>query len=152
MAYRKILHGLDGSEASFKALEHALELARRFHAELHTVLVEEVPRYPGTAGEILDAEQAGQGRYAEALRRANHMAGVQGVELQCHALVGHEVKTITEFIREQGFDLLVIGFVGHSALYDRVMGSTGQGLVRLAGCTVLVVKEQTTEEIIERTS
>jgi nucleotide-binding universal stress UspA family protein len=45
-----------------------------------------------------------------------------------------------EFIKEENFDLLVIGFMGHSALYERVMGSTCQSLVRLAPCTVLVVK------------
>ncbi|MBI4832622.1 MAG: universal stress protein, partial [Candidatus Lindowbacteria bacterium] len=33
-----------------------------------------------------------------------------------------------------------IGFMGHSALYERVMGSSCQSLVRLAPCSVLVVK------------
>ena len=57
-----------------------------------------------------------------------------------HVIVGHEVKTIIEFVKAHGFDLLVLGFMGHSALYDRVMGSTCQNLVRLAPCSVLVVK------------
>jgi nucleotide-binding universal stress UspA family protein len=140
MRYRKILHGLDGSDGSFKALEDAVEIASRFHAELHTISVEEVPRYPGTVGEVVEAEQAARGRYGEAMQRARLIAGEQGVELQCHVLVGHEIKAIVEFIKEQGFDLLVIGFMGHSALYDRVMGSTCQGLVRLAPCAALVVK------------
>jgi nucleotide-binding universal stress UspA family protein len=60
--------------------------------------------------------------------------------LQSHVIVGHEVKTIVEFIKHNEIDLLVIGFMGHSALYDRVMGSTCQSLVRLAPCSVLVVK------------
>lgn len=68
------------------------------------------------------------------------MAKEQGIELQSHVFVGQEVKTIVEFIKERGFNLLVIGFMGHSALYDRVMGSTCQGLVRLASCAVLVAK------------
>jgi len=140
MEYKKILHGLDGSEGSFKALEHAIELARRFDAELHTISVEEVPHYSGTVGEVVESKEAANGRYGQAMQRAKQMAKEQGIELQCHVLVGHEVKTIVEFIEERGFDLLVIGFMGHSRLYDRVMGSTCQGLVRLAGCAVLVVK------------
>ena len=140
MKYRKILHGLDGSEGSFKALEHAVELASRFHAELHTISVEEVPHYPGMVGEVVESQQAAQGRYGQAMQRARLIAGEQGVELQCHVVIGHEIKTIVELIKEQGFDLLVIGFMGRSALYDRVMGSTCQGLVRLAGCAVLVVR------------
>ncbi|MCX5646654.1 MAG: universal stress protein [Phycisphaerae bacterium] len=79
-------------------------------------------------------------RIATVVEGARLIAGEQGVELQSHVFVGHEVKTIVEFIKERGFDLLVIGFMGHSALYDRVMGSTCQGLVRLASCAVLVVK------------
>lgn len=140
MEYRRILHGLDGSDGCFRALEHAIELAKRYGGELHTISVEEVPHYPGTVGEVIEAKQAANGTYGQAMQRAKQIAAEQGLELQCHVLVGHEVKTIVEFIKEQGFDLLVIGFMGHSKLYDRVMGSTCQGLVRLAGCAVLVVK------------
>ena len=140
MEYKKILHGLDGSEGSFKALEHALELARRFGAELHTISVEEVPHYPGAIGEVVESQEAANGTYGRAIQRARQMAQDQGIELRCHVFVGHEIKTIVEFVKERGFDLLVIGFMGHSALYDRVMGSTCQGLVRLVGCAVLVVK------------
>lgn len=68
------------------------------------------------------------------------MAAREGVALKSHVIVGHEVKTIVEFINAHGFDLLVVGFMGHSAIYDRVMGSTCQSLVRLAPCSVLVVK------------
>ncbi len=140
MEYKRILDGLDGSEGSFKALEHAVELAKRYGAELHAISVEEVPHYPGTVGEVVESKQAANGRYGQAMQRAKQMAKDQGVELQCHVLVGHEIKTIVEFVKECGFDLLVIGFMGHSRIYDRVMGSTCQGLVRLAGCSVLVVK------------
>ena len=140
MKYKKILHGLDGSEGSFKALEHAVDLASRFRAELHTISVEEVPHYPGTVGEVEESQQTANGTYAKATQQAKQMAKDHGIELRCHVLVGHEIKTIVEFIKERGFDLLVIGFMGHSRLYDRVMGSTCQGLVRLAGCAVLVVR------------
>ncbi len=140
MKYGKILHGLDGSDGSLKALEHAVDLASRFRAELHTISVEEMSRSPAAVGEVIEAEQAAKGRYGQAIQRAKLIAGEQGIELQCHVLVGHGIKTIVEFIKEGGYDLLVIGFMGHSRIYDRVMGSTCQGLVRLASCSVLVVK------------
>ena len=37
-------------------------------------------------------------------------------------------------------DLLIVGYMGHSALYNRLIGSTIDRLVELAQCTVLVVK------------
>jgi nucleotide-binding universal stress UspA family protein len=138
--YRKILHGLDGSEGSFKALSEAVEVARVSGAELHTVSVEEVPQYPGTIGEVVEAKDAANGKYGVALKRAREMAEKAGVPLNSHVLMGHEVKTIVEFVKAYRFDLLVIGFMGHSAIYNRIMGGTCQNLVRLAPCSVLVVK------------
>ena len=138
--HRKILHGHDGSEGAFKALAEAVDLARRYDADLHTITVEEIPRYPGAIGEVIEEKEAANGKYKDALKGAKKMAESAGVELRCHVLIGHEVKTIVEFIRTHDFDLLVVGFMGHSALYDRVMGSTCQSLVRLAPCSVLVVR------------
>jgi len=138
--HTRILHGLDGSEGSFMALAEAIELAKLYGAELHTISVEEVPHYPGTIGEVIEEQELENHRFREAVERARAMASEQGVSLKCHVLIGHEVKTIVEFIAEFRFDLLVVGFMGHSAIYDRVMGSTCQSLVRLAPCTVIVVK------------
>jgi nucleotide-binding universal stress UspA family protein len=137
---KKILHGLDGSEGAFKALVEALELAQKCGAELHTISVEELPRYPGAIGEVIEEKAVANGKFGTVVDKAREMAQKKGVALHCHVIVGHEVKSILEFIKEKGFDLLVIGFMGHSALYDRVMGSTCQNLVRLAPCSVLVVK------------
>jgi nucleotide-binding universal stress UspA family protein len=137
---KKILHGLDGSKGSLAALAEALELAKRYGAQLHTISVEEVPHYAGAIGEVVEEKELANHRFAEALAEARRMAVAANVSVQCHVIVGHEVKTVVEFIKAHGFDLLVVGFMGHSAIYDRVMGSTCQSLVRLAPCSVLVVK------------
>lgn len=136
----KILVGLDGSKGSFKALEEGLLLATLAGVELHTISVEEVPRFPGTIGEVIEEKEAQDTRFGAAIAQARKMAEDRGVKLRPHVVIGHEVKTIVEFVSEGGYDLLAIGFMGHSALYERVMGGTCQSLVRLVPCTVLVVK------------
>ena len=136
----KILLGLDGSPTSFKALEEAIKLAGFYGAELHSISVEEMPRFSETVGEIAEEKDWEDSDFDDAVKKAQEVAESQKINIDFHILVGHEVKTITEFIKKYGFDLLVIGFMGHSALYDRVMGSTCQSLVRLAPCSVLVVK------------
>ncbi|MGD0275177.1 MAG: universal stress protein [Syntrophales bacterium] len=138
--HKKILNGLDGSDGAFKALKEAIILTKQFGAELHTISVEEMPQYAGTIGEVIEEKAAADGRFGEIARQAREMAKAENVGLKVHIIVGHEVKSIVEFIKEHGIDLLVIGFMGRSALYDRVMGSTCQSLVRLAPCSVLVVK------------
>lgn len=137
---KKILHGLDGSQGSIKALAEALSLAKLYDAELHSVSVEEIPRYPETVGEVVEEKTVADGRYRAAVATSMEMARKEGIWLHSRVIVGHEVKSILELIKKEGFDLLVIGFMGHSAIYDRVMGSTCQSLVRLAPCSVLVVK------------
>jgi len=137
---KKILVGLDGSKHSFKALEEALVLAVLAGIEVHTISVEEVPRFPGTIGEVVEEKEAADTRFGTVIAKAEKMAADRGVQLKAHVLVGHEVKTIVEFVEEKGYDLLVVGFMGHSAIFDRIMGGTCQSLVRLAPCTVLVVK------------
>ena len=138
--YKKILHGLDGSDGSFKALAEAIQLAKLYGAELHTISVEELPHYPGTIGEVIEEKGVANGEFGTAVKKARDMASNAGLILKSHVIVGHEVKTIVEFIKKYGFDLLMIGFMGHSALYGRVMGGTCQSLVRMAPCSVLVVK------------
>jgi len=53
-------------------------------------------------------------------------------------LPGHEVETVLTAAKEGNFDLL--GFVGHSNVFGRVMGSTTQNISRLSPCSVLIVK------------
>jgi nucleotide-binding universal stress UspA family protein len=138
--FKKMLVGLDGSKHSFKALEEALILASLAGTEVHTISVEEVPRFPGTIGEVVEETEAADTRFGLAISKAENMAKERGVQLTTHVIAGHEVKTIVEFVKENSCDMLVIGFMGHSAIYARVMGGTCQNLVRLAPCTVLVVK------------
>ena len=78
---RKLLVGLDGSKGSFRALEEAMHLASLAGTELHTISVEEVPRFPGTVGEMIQDKEAANRRFAAAIVRARTMAEEQGLKL-----------------------------------------------------------------------
>jgi nucleotide-binding universal stress UspA family protein len=68
------------------------------------------------------------------------MAEEKGVELRAEVVAGHAAASIVERVKSLEADLLVVGFMGHSALYERIIGGTTDRLVRLAPCPVLVVK------------
>ena len=56
--FRKILVGLEGSEASWCAFRRALALSREHRGELWVLSVEEhLPRYAATVGEVQDAQE-----------------------------------------------------------------------------------------------
>ena len=74
------------------------------------------------------------------LQRAREMAEEKHVKLSTHVIAGHPVRHIVELAKELKVDLLVIGATGHSALYERLIGSRADRIVQLAHCPVLVVK------------
>jgi nucleotide-binding universal stress UspA family protein len=138
--YRKLLIANDGSEGAQKALSTAIHLAKRFRARLHMLSVEELPRFPTTMDEIVEEEQEASRIFEQVIAKAVAQAKESGVRIEAHVAAGHAVPTIVEFIERGGFDLLVIGYMGHSAIYNRLIGSTTDRLVELAPCQVLVVK------------
>jgi nucleotide-binding universal stress UspA family protein len=138
--FNKILHANDGSAGAFKALDVALSMARHYRSELHMVSVEEMPWLPGTREEVLGDKELANHKFEGVIAQAKERARKQRVKLTTHLLIGHPVKAIADFVAQNGFQALVVGYVGHSQLYDALVGSTAERLVRLAPCTVIVVK------------
>jgi nucleotide-binding universal stress UspA family protein len=138
--FKKILLANDGSDQAFDALALALNLARESGAELHMVSVEEVPYLPETIEEVREDTGVDARRFHAVLNRARAMAGARGVELHTHVLAGHPVRDIVNLAADLKADLLVVGASGHSALYDRMIGSRADRIVHLAPCPVLVVR------------
>jgi nucleotide-binding universal stress UspA family protein len=138
--FNKILHANDGSEPAFHALEMALAIARQNNSELHMVSIEEVDYLPEFIEEVRQETGAAARRFHTVLQRARALAEKQGVKLQTHVLAGHPVRDVVNLAAELGADLLVIGATGHSALYERMIGSRADRMVQLAHCPVLVVK------------
>jgi nucleotide-binding universal stress UspA family protein len=138
--FKKILIANDGSEGAFRATSAALRLAHSHKAQVHMICVEEMPWIPGSREEVIGDKELADRKYVEVAAKAQTEAKLHRVKLKSHIVVGHAVPTIVDFIEHNGFDLLVTGFMGHSALYNRVIGSTTDRLVELAPCNVLVVK------------
>lgn len=138
--FKKILHANDGSDHAFKALSFALEIAKQNGAELHMVSVEELPYVPEFAEEVREEKGTAARRFHAVIQRAKAMADDQHLKLQTHVLAGHPVRDIVELAAELKADLLVIGATGHSAFYERMIGSRADRLVQLAPCPVLVIK------------
>jgi nucleotide-binding universal stress UspA family protein len=138
--FRKILIANDGSEGAARALSAAINLAKTHGAALDMISVEEMPRFPVSVDEVVEDKLDADQRYETVVARARATAKAQGIELATHVLPGHAVATIVEFIGRERFDVLVVGYMGHSALYNRLIGGTTDRLVEHAPCNVLVIK------------
>lgn len=138
--FKTILHANDGSDHAFKALLFALDIAKQNNSELHMVSVEEISYAPEHIEEIREEKGTAARRFHTVIRRANALAGEHHVKLQTHVLTGHPVRDIVTLAKDLNADLLVIGARGHSAFYERMIGSRADRLVQLAPCPVLVIK------------
>jgi nucleotide-binding universal stress UspA family protein len=140
--FEKILVAHDGSEGAQKAFDAALELASRLRTSLHMISVEEdLPRYAElTMMEVDEQKEAEDTYFGQLAAQAKARAALQSVSLEYSIVAGHEVKAIVDFAEQGGFDLLVVGFHGHSAIYEHLWGGTSHNLTRMARCSVLVVK------------
>ena len=139
--FEKILVAIDGSEGSMKALAAAIAIAKKFGSELQSISVKERPsHYAATVGEVMEDQEEVNKFFAHVTQEALDLAEREGVQMQCEVRAGHEVQTIIEFARQVHFDLLVVGFMGHSRVFDRIWSGTSQNLTKTAPCSVLVVK------------
>jgi nucleotide-binding universal stress UspA family protein len=68
------------------------------------------------------------------------MADQSHVKLHTHVIAGHPVRDIVRLAADLKVELLVIGATGHSAIYERMIGSRADRIMQLAQCPVLVVK------------
>lgn len=139
--FKKILIANDGSEGAKHALKVAIDLAKKYGAELHSISVEEgIPHYAATIGEVDEYKREVNGFFRKINDEAAEEAGKEGIKLRANVQAGHEVETIINYAKDGNFDLLVIGFMGHSKIFGRVWGSTSQNITKLSPCTVIVVK------------
>ena len=139
--YRKILVGLDGSEASNTALRAAIRLARAHGASLHALGVEEhLPRYPATVGEVEEAKEEQDRFFSRVVEDARQIAREYETDLTTEVRMGNAPHQIVSVARDGGFDLIVLGAKGHNIIRDFLLGTTTDRVSHHAPCSVLIVR------------
>ena len=138
--FKNILCANDGSEHATRALALAISIAKDHASELHMVSVEEIDYMPEFVEEIREETGTAARRYHGVLSRARAMAEESGVKLKTHVIAGHPVRSIVMLATDLKAELVVIGARGHSALYERLVGSRADRIMHLAPCPVLIVK------------
>jgi len=140
MPFERLLVAVDGSEASNRALEKALELAALTGASIAALAVEgPLPAYAATIGEVEEVKRekdAFFGRLADEVRAHAEHAGV-AIEVEIRP--GHAAELIPRIAKERGVDLIVLGHRGHF-LRDHVLGSTADRVAEHAECPVMIVR------------
>jgi nucleotide-binding universal stress UspA family protein len=151
--YSRILVPHDGSSFAEQVLPHAVDIAKRFEAELHLLEVIPPPNpavfasdLEGGAGaplaiEAIDEAQAelrNQGR--ERLQALANDLGQQGIKTVWTVMDGEPGHEIVAYSNKNQIDLIAMASHGRTGLIRAILGSVTDAVLRHGGHPVLVVK------------
>jgi nucleotide-binding universal stress UspA family protein len=154
--FQNLLVPLDGSEHSLRALETAIQIAKKFGAKMTLIHVYSVTVTPVIMPEpttltpsgvpvmtpaevtkiVETAREVGQKILADGKRKVES----ENIEVETVLREGNTVQEIAKLAKEARSDLIVMGVRGISKLRELLVGSVSEGVIRQAPCPVLVVK------------
>ena len=137
--YDRILVPTDGSDGTRGAVEHAIDLALRYDAALHTLYVVETSALAGedVPGPLQALEDAGENAIDDVIGQAE-AAGVDSIEASVARGAPHRV--ILEYVADNDVDLVVMGTHGRTDVERYLLGSVTEKVVRLSDVPVLTVR------------
>jgi nucleotide-binding universal stress UspA family protein len=135
----KILVGYDGSEASKRAFDFALGLARQYGAELHVLAVARPPEF-GTEVETEAIIEQSTRHYTRVLQPLEAQYASGPMKVQCQVVVGHPAEQIVIHGEKLGVDHIVVGHRGHTLFERWLIGSVARQVIAYAHCAVTVVR------------
>jgi universal stress protein A len=146
---RRILVPVDFSESSERAIQYAGQLAADRDARVELVHVLDDPYLAGawptesylpSAAVVLDGLAD-----AAAIRLAKRAALLTSEHVPSRSVVlrGNPARKIIEYAASFGFDVIVMGRHGRSALAHLLMGGVAERVLRTARCPVLIINRTT---------
>ena len=149
--YDTILFPTDGSDASLRALDHALELAGTYDAALHVLYVVDTS-YPygdmdGAAVDLTPVFEALREEGERTIGTVEERAGDAGVDVVGATREDGVVhRAILGYAEEVDADLIVMGTHGRRGLNRWLLGSVTERIVRGAEAPVLTVRASPEED------
>lgn len=143
MATKKkaVLVGVDGTDASYKAVWWAANYTKHAGLELQIVCAYSLPSYAAVSFDatysVLGDDAMAHTDAQEILARAKSIADEQGVHANTLIVTGDPASVFVELSRN--YQLIVIGNRGKGGLAERLLGTTSSSLPAYSYCPTVVV-------------
>ncbi|MFP8889194.1 universal stress protein [Natrialbaceae archaeon A-CW2] len=148
--YDTILIPTDGSQVAQHAVEHAIDIATKYDANVHTLYVVDTGAMDvGLGTEQVDRLRQGQfGSMPEVRERAEsatnavvEAARASGYDLEVTEAItaGQPHRQIASYADEHDVDLIVMGSAGRGGIKRALLGSVAERTLRTTHLPVLVV-------------
>ena len=152
--YERILVALDGSEQSYKALDHAAAIAEKFGSELTLLTVVPrvmIPIFPNagfgavtmtSAKNMIQEQEKMEVFYQNVLTEAEARVRLEHPDLSVRIMLreGCPSATIVDVAEKDGYDLIVMGSRGIRGIKGWILGSTSRRVVDSCTKPVLIIK------------
>ncbi len=144
--YKIILVGIDGSEESMRAADHALSIAKKFGSHLLAITVFDIPdihdlKFDSQRLSRYQLEEHVQ-KVKDALLEIKHKAEGKGVVIETE-LVDEPLrpeKSILNYAKDKKVDLIIIGHGKQGNLKEFMLGNVALEIVKNADCNVMVIR------------
>jgi nucleotide-binding universal stress UspA family protein len=138
--YDSLLVATDDSDAASMAVEHAIALADRLDATLFAVAVVETrTAYDNAIVDSETVERRLRERAEKSLVELEDAAADSGITVETELRAGVPHEEIVACADERDVDAIVVGARGRSEFRRALLGSTVDGVTRLATRPVLIV-------------
>lgn len=132
---KHILIAYDGSDSAKHAFDEAVDLAKRYAAQLTVLAVSRPPEF-GSEVETEAVMENSLQHYRDLLEPLKACAP----EAHFEVAVGHPAVKITTYAEANGVDLIVLGHRGKTLFERWLIGSVAKKVMSYAPCSVLVVR------------
>ncbi|MDB2225506.1 universal stress protein [Halorubrum ezzemoulense] len=146
--YDRILVPTDGSDVAEAAVDHALDLAEKYDAEVHALYVVDIDSVNISLG-TEQVDRIKQGRFDEMdelKEQAEAATGVvadrgaeRDVDVVEHVAGGRPHKVIADYAENHDIDIIVMGSHGRAGVRRALLGSVTERTLRSTHVPVLVV-------------
>lgn len=129
----EVLVPVDGSDCSFRALEFAIDFARRYDGSLHVVHLTDSP----TEADDAVIERARATLDEHGVDESPEL--LTDLDLSDPRYANHVGKTIVRLVEERGYDHVVMGHHGSGGVGRLILGSAAGTVVRTSEVPTTVI-------------
>jgi nucleotide-binding universal stress UspA family protein len=137
--YETILLPTDGSSGTSTVVNHALAIAERFDATIHTI-------------SVIESSQSDEETASEAVKLIAESAERSNVPVVTTIRYGVPHEEILDYATDEEMDLVIMGTHGRTGLNRYLLGSVTDRVLRFGDIPVLAVELDDTEDVIETES
>lgn len=139
-----ILIPTDFSDCASAASDYAIKLARLANARLHFV------HFQSTPVEWIKVPKEEEGKHPETVKAIGHSklalsewiskAEHKGVKAERFLIFDADNNQLTDYIKKHNYDLIIMGSHGSNGMFEKMMGSNTQQVLRNVEVPLLIIK------------